>query len=112
MSQVSISGAVSGIDTASLINSLVSVQQNQQTLLKTQQSQQQKAVDTLGGLISSLGKLSTKAKALTDTSAWKGASAASSSNYTLAWAYVLGAILLGLIFYGVTAAIEQRAGRG
>lgn len=79
MSQVSISGAVSGIDTASLINSLVSVQQNQQTLLKTQQSQQQKAVDTLGGLISSLGKLSTKAKALTDTSAWKGASAASSS---------------------------------
>jgi NitT/TauT family transport system permease protein len=39
-------------------------------------------------------------------------SAASSSNYTLAWAYVLGAILLGLIFYGVTAAIEHRAGRG
>ena len=79
MSQVSISGAVSGIDTASLINSLVSVQQNQQALLKTQQSQQQKAVDTLGGLISSLGKLPTKAKALTDTSSWKGAIASSSS---------------------------------
>ena len=33
-------------------------------------------------------------------------SAASSSNYPLAWAYVLGAILLGLIFYGVTLAVE------
>ncbi len=29
-------------------------------------------------------------------------SAASSSNYPLAWAYVLGAILLGLVFYCVT----------
>ena len=42
MSQVSVSGMMSGVDTASLINSLVSVQQNQQTLLKNQQSQQQK----------------------------------------------------------------------
>ncbi len=33
-------------------------------------------------------------------------SAASSSNYALAWAYVLGAILLGLVFYGVTLAVE------
>ncbi|MBL8930946.1 MAG: flagellar filament capping protein FliD [Kineosporiaceae bacterium] len=79
MAQVSISGAVSGIDTASLINSLVSVQQNQQTLLKKQQSQQQKAVDTFSGLISSLGKLSTKAKSLADTDSWKGSTASSSS---------------------------------
>ena len=34
-------------------------------------------------------------------------SAASSSNYTLAWAYVLGAVLLGLLFYAVTAALEK-----
>jgi NitT/TauT family transport system permease protein len=33
-------------------------------------------------------------------------SAASSSNYALAWAYVLGAILLGLAFYCVTLAVE------
>ncbi|HEV7948153.1 MAG TPA: ABC transporter permease subunit, partial [Glaciihabitans sp.] len=32
--------------------------------------------------------------------------AASGSNYSRAWAYVLGAILLGLIFYGVTLALE------
>ncbi|MER1997900.1 MAG: ABC transporter permease subunit [Arthrobacter sp.] len=34
-------------------------------------------------------------------------SAASSSNYTLAWAYVLGAVLLGLLFYAATAALEK-----
>lgn len=79
MSQVSVSGAVSGIDTASLINSLVSVQQNQQSLLKKQQTQAQKAADTLGGLISSLGKLSTKAKDLAKTNQWQGATASSSS---------------------------------
>jgi NitT/TauT family transport system permease protein len=33
-------------------------------------------------------------------------SAASSSNYPLAWAYVLGAVLLGLVFYGATLAVE------
>jgi len=34
-------------------------------------------------------------------------SAASSSNYPLAWAYVLGAILLGLVFYCVTLGVEM-----
>ncbi|UPO78415.1 ABC transporter permease subunit [Arthrobacter sp. Helios] len=34
-------------------------------------------------------------------------SAASSSNYTLAWAYVVGAVLLGLLFYAVTAGLEK-----
>ncbi|MET1006959.1 MAG: ABC transporter permease [Propionibacteriaceae bacterium] len=33
-------------------------------------------------------------------------SAASSSNYSLAWAYVLGSILLGLVFYCAALAIE------
>jgi flagellar hook-associated protein 2 len=79
MSQLSLSGAVSGIDTASLINSLVSVQQNQQTLLKTQQSQQQKAADAFGSLISSLGTLSSQAKTVANTKAWNGLSATSSS---------------------------------
>jgi len=37
--------------------------------------------------------------------------AASGSNYSRAWAYVLGAILLGLIFYGVTLAAETFASR-
>ena len=34
-------------------------------------------------------------------------SAASSSNYPLAWAYVLGAILLGLVFYCATLGLEM-----
>ena len=37
--------------------------------------------------------------------------AAASSNYPLAWAYVLGSILLGLAFYVVTLVIELRVAR-
>jgi len=46
-----------------------------------------------GGPVSGLGKSIT--------------SAASSSNYPLAWAYVLGAILLGLAFYAITLGVER-----
>ncbi|MET0783481.1 MAG: ABC transporter permease subunit [Leifsonia flava] len=38
-------------------------------------------------------------------------SAASSSNYALAWAYVLGSIILGLLFYSATLALEKLASR-
>ncbi|GAA3568353.1 hypothetical protein GCM10022197_25720 [Microlunatus spumicola] len=38
-------------------------------------------------------------------------SAASSSNYPLAWAYVLGSIVLGLVFYGVALLAEVVATR-
>ena len=34
-------------------------------------------------------------------------SAASSSNYPLAWAYVLGSIVLGLVFYGAALGLER-----
>ena len=34
-------------------------------------------------------------------------SSAAGSNYTGAWAYVLGAVLLGALFYGVTAALKS-----
>ena len=74
-----ISGAVSGLDTATLINSLVSVQQNQQTLLLGQQAQVQKRSDAYGALSSSLTSLSTQASALANTSTWAGAVATSSS---------------------------------
>jgi NitT/TauT family transport system permease protein len=46
-----------------------------------------------GGPVSGLGKSIT--------------SAASSSNYSLAWAYVLGSILLGLAFYAITLGVER-----
>ncbi|MFC5930688.1 ABC transporter permease subunit [Cryobacterium melibiosiphilum] len=38
-------------------------------------------------------------------------SAAASSNYGLAWAYVLGSIILGLVFYGGALGIEKLATR-
>jgi NitT/TauT family transport system permease protein len=38
-------------------------------------------------------------------------SSAASSNYPLAWAYVVGAILLGLAFYLVTLLVELRVAR-
>lgn len=38
-------------------------------------------------------------------------SAASSSNYSLAWAYVLGSIVLGLVFYCVTLGLEKFVSR-
>ena len=38
--------------------------------------------------------------------------AVSSSRYALAWAYVVGAVLIGLVFYGVTSLVERAALRG
>lgn len=38
--------------------------------------------------------------------------AVSSSRYPLAWAYVVGAVLIGLVFYGVTSLVERAALRG
>jgi NitT/TauT family transport system permease protein len=38
--------------------------------------------------------------------------AVSSSRYALAWAYVVGAVLIGLVFYVVTSLVEQAALRG
>jgi NitT/TauT family transport system permease protein len=38
--------------------------------------------------------------------------AVSSSRYALAWAYVVGAVLIGLVFYCVTSLVERAALRG
>lgn len=80
MSQVTISGAASGLDTASLINSLVSVQTNQQTQLKNQQSTVQQRSTALASLGSALSALGTTTAELAKTDAWKGASVTSSSS--------------------------------
>ncbi|HEY0117257.1 MAG TPA: ABC transporter permease subunit [Cellulomonas sp.] len=37
--------------------------------------------------------------------------AAAGSNYARAWAYVLGGIVVGLVFYGATLALERRGSR-
>jgi flagellar hook-associated protein 2 len=78
-SGITISGAVSGLDTASLINQLVQVQQNQQTMLATQQSKVQKTSDAYGSLITQLKSLSSLTSDLARTSAWQGTTATSSN---------------------------------
>jgi flagellar hook-associated protein 2 len=78
-SGITISGAVSGLDTASLINQLVQLQQNQQTMLTTQQSKVQKTSDAYGSLITKLAGLATLSGDLQETSAWKGTTATSSN---------------------------------
>lgn len=79
MAQVSLSGVVSGLDTASIINQLVSVQKNQQTLLKNQQTGAQAAADAYKGLISALTSLGTQAREVATTSSWQGTTGSSSS---------------------------------
>jgi flagellar capping protein FliD len=86
MSQVTISGGVSGLDTQSIINQLVSVQGNQQTLLKTRQSSEQSAADALGKLSTALASVGTLAGALAKTSTWTGSTATSSSSSVTATA--------------------------
>ena len=75
-----ISGAVSGLDTASIINQLVAVQTNQQTLLKSQQSNVQNKADAFASLVTSLKSLSTQSADLAKTSAWAGSTATSRSS--------------------------------
>ncbi len=79
MANLSVSGAVSGIDTASLITSLVQAQSNQQTLLKTQQKTQQAAADAMTKLSTALTSAAGLAAGVAKTSAWVGATATSTS---------------------------------
>jgi flagellar hook-associated protein 2 len=79
MSNVSISGAISGIDTASLVNQLMTVEAQSQTTIKTRQTAAQKAADAYTSLITSLKSLATQSAALAKTSTWQGSSTTSSS---------------------------------
>jgi flagellar hook-associated protein 2 len=80
VSQVTISGAVSGLDTSSLINQLVSIQANQQALLKTQQTKQKDAADALAKLSSALTTVGSLASSVSATSSWTGTTVTSSSS--------------------------------
>jgi flagellar hook-associated protein 2 len=78
-SGLSVSGAVSGLDTATMVTQLVAVDAAQQTALKNRQATAQKAADAYASIISSLKDLSTKAKSLANTAGWAGSTATSSS---------------------------------
>jgi flagellar hook-associated protein 2 len=99
-----ISGAVSGLDTATLINSLVSIQQNQQTLLQQQQATVQQRSDAYAALTTSLTALATQAATLANTSAWTGATATSTSTNVIATATGVKAASLTFNVTAVAAA--------
>src|SRR4051794_41194947 len=80
MSNVSISGAISGIDTASLVNQLMTVEAQSQNTIKTRQTAAQKAADTYTTLIASLKSLATQSATLAKTSDWQGSSVTSTAS--------------------------------
>src|SRR5256885_450756 len=77
MSNLSISGAVSGLDTASIISQLIAVEGRQQQMISDRKDTAQHAVDAYASMITSFKGLATQAKALADTSSWLGTGAAS-----------------------------------
>jgi flagellar hook-associated protein 2 len=85
-SGITISGAVSGLDSASLINQLVQLQQNQQTMLQNQQSKVQRTSDAYGSLVTKLTSLSTLSGDLEKTSTWQGTTPTSSNTTVTATA--------------------------
>src|SRR4051812_7518164 len=100
MSNLTISGAVSGLDTSSIINQLVALQTNQQTLVKQQQAKQQQAADALGKLSPGRGGVGTLATTLAGTST--GAASAVTSTSSSVAATATGTAT-GRITFDVTA---------
>jgi flagellar hook-associated protein 2 len=74
----SVDGLVSGLDTTSLINSLMQVEKQPQVLLQQQQTAAQKDVDTFTTLKGKLTAVDTAALALKDTPGWAVTKATSS----------------------------------
>ena len=75
----SISGLVSGLDTTSIIDQLMSIEAQSQNTLKTRLTTQQSTLKSLQDLNSKLGALATQAKGLGTTAAWQPLTATSSS---------------------------------
>ncbi|MFN8074011.1 MAG: flagellar filament capping protein FliD [Kineosporiaceae bacterium] len=79
MAGLSISGAVTGLDTASIVDQLVQVEGRQQQMIQSRQTTAQKTSDAYSSLITSLKTVAEKAKAIAKTSSWVGSTATSSS---------------------------------
>ncbi|SDQ20273.1 flagellar filament capping protein FliD [Quadrisphaera sp. DSM 44207] len=80
MAGMSIGGIASGLDTETIINQLISVERNSQTLLKQKLTQQNEVVSALQGLNARAASLLTGAAALADPQAWTKVGATSSSS--------------------------------
>jgi flagellar hook-associated protein 2 len=76
----SVSGLVSGLDTATIISQLMQVEAGPQTLLKTKLSTEQGTVSNLQAINAKFAALQTKAAALATTASWNPLTATSSSD--------------------------------
>ena len=76
----SISGLASGLDTASIINQLMSLEAVPQTRLRSRVTTEQRAVTAMQTLNSLVAGLTAKAQALTKPAAWSPLSATSSND--------------------------------
>ncbi|HET7388210.1 MAG TPA: flagellar filament capping protein FliD [Nocardioidaceae bacterium] len=76
----SVSGLVSGLDTASIISQLMQVEAQPQNLLKSQVTQAQNKVNSLQTVNSKFANIATKAGELADLSNWKPSSATSDND--------------------------------
>ncbi|MGN8245025.1 flagellar filament capping protein FliD [Cellulomonas soli] len=81
-----IDGYVSGLDTTSLINSLMAVEANQQTLLKTKQSTASTLVTALQTLNTKVASLATAGTTASTAASWAKAKATSSDTTVTATA--------------------------
>lgn len=80
MAGASVSGLVSGLDTATIISQLMQVEAQPQTILKTRLSTEQSSVSTLQSLNAKFAALATRAHDLARTTAWSPSKATSSSD--------------------------------
>jgi len=84
MATASVSGLVSGLDTATIISQLMQVEAQPQTLLKSKVSSEQSSLSSLQSLNSKLQAIATKAGDLAKLSAWAPFTATSSSDKAVA----------------------------
>ena len=79
MASASVSGLVSGMDTATIISQLMQVEAAPQTLLKTRLSSEKGLVSTLQSLNAKFAALTTRAHDLAKPAAWTPLTTSSSS---------------------------------
>ncbi|MER7283795.1 flagellar filament capping protein FliD [Dactylosporangium sp. NPDC000244] len=106
----SVDGLVSGMQTSSVIASLMQVEAAPQTALKKKVSVQQQVVSSYQSINTKMSSLLTAAKGLADPTAWKAATATSSSSSVLATTSATGGNQSGSVTFRVKqlAASESR----
>jgi flagellar hook-associated protein 2 len=99
----SVDGLVSGMQTSSVIASLMQVEAMPQTALKQKMSVEQTVVSSYQSINTKMSALLTAARALTDPLAFKGATASASSDGVLATTSNTGSNATGSVSFRVTS---------